>query len=97
MWDDSPWDCFHILVISLPVLSREELFFVDDAPDHDRNRDYRDNEGEQGIEKERKSKPNDEDRGVMGMPNVLENPSRDELTFIGPMPEDLPFEVDEGS
>ena len=33
----------------------------------------------------------------MGMPNILENPSRDELTFIGPMPKDLPFEVDEGS
>lgn len=33
----------------------------------------------------------------MRMPDVLKNPSCDKLAFIGPMPEDLPFEIDEGS
>ena len=31
------------------------------------------------------------------MPNVLKNSISDELSFVGFMPEDFPFEVDEGT
>ena len=52
---------------------------------------------EHGIEEQRKTKSDDEQGRVMRVSDVLKNPTSDELPFIGFMPENLPFKIDEGT